>query len=334
MPEHNKQNMEYVGVIKVRSEDLGYARDELVNCGRCGRANPPDRSACIYCGTEAAGSSRVESRSPEGFRKPEAWENGFNVVLLGAADDHNVPATARFLDRDPGVIESALGAKGRVPIARLESEEEARAFGEHLHKFGLSTTIVSDVKLKSLRPNIRLRTVNFEGEVISATDFNTLERMSVSVDDIELMVSGRLFESRSNTIKKAKGKGQRKALSASETSSDESILDIYVRGLERGWRVRSKGFDFSGLGTSKSLLASENFQSLIEKLRANQPSARYLDEYSDVREVISEVWPDEIRTDFEGLKRAGIWKTGFSKQVITNNFDQFDRYSRLQWLLK
>ena len=37
---------------RVQTENLAFAPEEMVPCTGCGRANPPNRRACIYCAGE------------------------------------------------------------------------------------------------------------------------------------------------------------------------------------------------------------------------------------------------------------------------------------------
>jgi len=326
------KDLDYVGGIKVRTEDVGYAPAELVECGRCGRANPPTRESCLYCGAAAAAPGDRDAGRPLDLRALEAWENGFNVILRPSADNAGVRSAATLLDMDASLLERAARADSFIPLARVASEIDAQKIGSQLERLGLNTVIVNDVTLKAAQPNIRIRAMEFERETITATDFNTFEKMSAPAGDLALIVCGTIHESRSESIEQAKRKGQKRSLSSSETASDEPIMDIYFRGLSRGWQVRSKGFDFSVLGTEKGLLAADNFDRLKINLLLFQPSARLLDDHRIIRDLIAQVWPDEVRTDFEGIKSAGLWKAGFSKKVISNNFEQFNRYSRLQWL--
>ncbi|MBK9155979.1 MAG: hypothetical protein IPM25_17505 [Chloracidobacterium sp.] len=332
MDRSNPKDLEYVGGIKVRSEEVGYSPAELVKCARCGRANAPDKANCIYCGSAAADRRAGASEHRIELLPLEAWESGFNVVLRTCADGADLRTAATLLGRETAAIERAAKTDSHIPVARLGSKGEAEALTGQLERCGLDAIVVSDVELRQAEPNIRLRGIEFDVGTITATDFNTLDRISAPAAGLMLIVCGTIHESRSESIEQAKKKGHRKSLSNSETGSDLRVMDVYFEGLSRGWQIRSNGFDFSCLGDAKGMLAAENLDRLKQVLLASGSRAQVLDDHDDVRGLIAEVWPDEVRKDFEGIKHAGLWKAGFSKKVISNNFEQFNRYSRLQRL--
>ena len=60
----------------------GFAPGEMVACEACVRANPPTRMNCLYCGAVLpVGEAGQDLRRPT-LRALEAWEQGFNVVLV------------------------------------------------------------------------------------------------------------------------------------------------------------------------------------------------------------------------------------------------------------
>src|SRR6187549_3439501 len=71
--------------LPLRSEEIGFAPDELVACAECGKPNAPNRGTCLYCGAKREGFAGDEKLE---IRELEDWENGFNVILLdtGEAD--------------------------------------------------------------------------------------------------------------------------------------------------------------------------------------------------------------------------------------------------------
>ncbi len=111
------------------------------------------------------------------------------------------------------------------------------------------------------------------------------------------------------------------------------LIDIYSADTEQGWRITTKGFDFSTLGKEKTLLAADNVRLLLERVKHFAPNALVADEYPELIGLLDEVWEIERRTDFGGLKRTGVWRAGFAKVARTSNLEQFGRYSRLQRIL-
>ncbi|NOT47915.1 MAG: hypothetical protein HOP17_09245, partial [Acidobacteria bacterium] len=123
------------------------------------------------------------------------------------------------------------------------------------------------------------------------------------------------------------------AILETATSTDDLVVDLYGSADEQGWRIMAKGFDFSGLGSEKALLAGDNMTRLLGKIRTFASAAKFVDEYGQVAGALSAVWEVDRRKDFEGLNRIGIWKSGFSSVVSTSNLEQFSKYSRLQRVL-
>src|SRR5215218_7675150 len=68
--------------LPIRSEEIGFSQDAMIDCEKCGRANPPDRADCLYCGTVIEGA---DSKARLEVRGLESWENGFNVIVTGRA---------------------------------------------------------------------------------------------------------------------------------------------------------------------------------------------------------------------------------------------------------
>ena len=151
-------------------------------------------------------------------------------------------------------------------------------------------------------------------------------------EDVALIVAGVIVESKTEAIEKRK-KSERKVLSETATSSDDLLIDLYITGEPAGYRITTKGFDFSTLGTEKGLLAVENIRRLLERLKEFAPAATSVDEFGERMNTLSLVWDVDRRTDFEGLKRTGVWKAGFANVMRTSNLEQFTKYSRLQRIM-
>ncbi len=330
--EGDGKDREIVGDQKVRSEEIEFRTDQLIVCPKCGRSNPPDRAGCLYCGTAIEIAADRPDVLKLNLRALESWENGFNIVSIPPAVDVDVAATAKYLRCEPDLIEQIVGAASPLPVARIESEREAEMATKYLSRLGWNLRIISDVSLKVLKPNIRLRSLEFLGGAVQATLFNTGEKQVVGSDGIALIVAGTIVESKTESVQKGK-KGDKKVLSETATSSDELLIDFYGADETQGWRILTKGFDFSGLGSEKSMLAVENIQRLLEKLKAFAPGAIFADDYRRVMQPLAMIWDVEKRTDFQGIKKTGVWRSGFSNVVKTSNLEQFSKYSRLQRIL-
>jgi len=144
-----------------------------------------------------------------------------------------------------------------------------------------------------------------------------------------LIVSGAIFQKAVESTESRK-KGESKILDATETASDESLIDIYGQHDAHGYRILTKGFDFSCLGAEKGILARENIKKLAGKLRSAAPNAKFVDDYLAVRNVLGAIWEIEQRKDSQGLTRQRFGKFDLSNISSSNNLQQFTKYSRLQ----
>jgi hypothetical protein len=238
--------------------------------------------------------------------------------------------------RDDGfekeVLQKILEIRKPLPILRCETAKEAEILQKHLRDSGLHTLIISDEKLAPENPPKRLRAMHFREGYIILTIFNTNETLAVRVEDLNLIVSGSIFEKTIESTE-ARKKGESKILNATETASDESLVDIYAETDANGYRILTKGFDFSCLGAEKGILARENIKGLERKLQSAAPQARPVDDYLSVRNLLGEIWEIEQRRDSQGLTRQRFGKFDLSSVSSSSNLQQFTKYSRLHWQL-
>ena len=315
--------------MQIQAENIAFKADEMIACAKCGKANPPNRASCLYCATpiELPEERRLEAKL--NLRPLENWEKGFNIVFMPSADDRDTAGMASYLSIDRGVLREMLSATRPFPIARIESEAEAVIAVQQLGKFGLLATIVGDEILQADKLPIRLRGIEFRDSSIVVTAFNTGEKTEIGSEDVRMVVAGSVIESKRESVEKRKKKGT-KLLQEIETASDEKLLDFYCGSDMIGFRVPTKGFDFSCLGAEKGLLAAENMDRLLERLFKFSPTAKMIEEYGAVANVLSTVWELDRRKDFQGLTRTGIGRAGFGNVVWTSNLTQFTKDSRLQ----
>lgn len=325
-----KSSPEWLRNLPTRSEDVGYSPDELRSCEKCGKPNAPNRASCLYCGAEFAGASpRIE------IRDVESWENGYNVVLVGPGDadiDRAAGLLGSTLGVEAGVLRALLTSGRSLPLARVESEEVASAIERSLDELSITTRSISDGQLAATTPHVRLRGIEFRDDELAMTLFNSDDLAVLARENLALIVTGVIYESRTQAIEKRK-RGQTKTLSESQTSSDQPFIDIYSRRDAVGWRIPSNGFDFSCLGEDKSLLAGENLERLAAKLGGFAPSAKFVDDYLDVRPLLEHAWPSEHRREGFGFQRSGFARKDLSSLKTSSNLTQVNKYSRLQWHL-
>lgn len=321
-------DLERLRELPTRAEEIGFAADALLPCTKCGRANAPNRGECIYCGTRLDGSTAEERID---VHELENWENGFNVVVLGS-DVGDIGAAAAMLagviGNETEVFESILREAGPLPIARLESERHATILVERLQVHGVDASLIPDDALATNAPPIRLRGLEFTDGAIMLQPFAGGPNVRLSADELALIVSGLLIESKTESIEKRKRKVTT-TVSETRMSSDETVIDLYSASDRIGYRVPTNGFDFSCLGQAKSLLASENMSRLISRLRDFAPRAEFV-EYADVRNLLEHCWPVESRKDALGFKRSGFGRKDLASVFTTNNSSQLLKYSRLR----
>jgi hypothetical protein len=280
----------------------------------------------MYCGVglEGVGITRFD------IREPESWENGFNVILVEARDadvDQAVAFLVSVLREERENAKATLTSGKTLPLARVESEEQAAGIAEKLQAVGVKTMVVADTALQSNTPPTRLRSLSFEGEELKLELFSNGEIRSLMNRKLALIVPGMIIERRTESVERRKLRGA-KTVSETEMSSDEPLIDIYSNSEPAGWRIPATGFDFSCLGSAKSLIVSENMKRLVAKLVEFSPTATVVDDYMAVRSTLEHAWPNEARKDSEVL---GLKGKEFARRLTTTNSTQFTKYSRLQW---
>jgi hypothetical protein len=335
MQEDNQQpgDDEFLKNLPVQTEDIAFKPEELILCAKCGRTNPPTRLKCVYCGGELELSAEQSAKIAPSLRKLENWENGFNLIYLPKnenIDDDEAAKIAKFLSVEKEVLQAIFEAQKPLPVARTESGKEAEILQNRLGESGLEIRIISDETLAAENLPRRLRGLEFFDDKILLILFNNDEVEEINAEDLTLIVPGAIFQKAVESTEKRK-KGESKILETSETASDEILIDIYTKNDATGYRILTKGFDFSCLETEKGILARENIKKLVAKLQTAAPNAQLIADYPAVRSVLGNVWEIEQRKDSKGLTRQRFGKFDLSNISSSNNVQQFTKYSRLQW---
>ena len=299
----------------IQSENIAFSPDEMATCGKCGRKNAPDRPSCIYCGERLAAG--VESLA-EG-RAAEDWEPAFNVIITGGGTATHELANA-----------ASVHGVG-LPFARLAESQDADATAAELGERGISVRVVPDSLLAVEWPPVRLSSIEFGDRELRFADRNTGEVTVSAIADIALVVIGILFSSRVDTMEKRKRGADAKRLDESTATDHEPVIDIYVAGDARGFRVSCNGFDFRCLGDEMTMFAAKNMTLLVEHLRRVLPDAKFVECYRELRPLLETVWPTTIRREAQGIVRSGLGQKGFGRSEISSNAEQFDRFSRTQF---
>lgn len=294
--------------LPIQSESIAFKPEQMVLCKNCGKANPPTRSCCLYCSEALQVSAEHLHLTKPHLRKLENWEKGFNIIYLPAIEgcsEQELSNITQLLSIDAEVLPQIPGLKTPVPLARLESAKEAENAIKNLAQSGLRFSIVSDEMLQADKSPVRLRGLEFGEGSLSLTAFNTGENKRLSRAELLLVVTGAIFESKIESVEKRKKK-EIKVLNEAHTSSDETVIDLYTCYDQAGYRIPSKGFDFSCLGAEKGLLAAENMRKLVSKLREFAQTAKFVEDYLANREILDTVWEIDRRKDFNGLQRTGF----------------------------
>ncbi len=334
----NNQNPDAEDFLKnlpLQAEEIGFKRDEMVACRKCGRASAPNRLKCMYCGAALEIYADQTDKIKPNLRKLENWEQGFNLIYLPNDEQISAETTAqiaKLIGHEREFVQKILDARKPLPVLRCETEREAEILQNRLGETGLRTSVVSDEALAADAAPKRLRNLEFRDNYIFLTHFNTNEIEVINLEDLNLIVSGAIFQKAVESTE-ARKKGESKILDATETASDESLIDIYTAKNAIGFRILTKGFDFSCLGAEKGILARENIKKLAARLEVLAPTVQVVDDYLAVRNVLGEIWEVEQRTDSQGLKRPRFGKFDLSNVSTSNNLQQFTKYSRLQWRL-
>src|SRR6059058_6110468 len=112
-----------IGVaISQESKTRSFAAGELINCDECARANPPTRSACLYCGAVLA--TTADQLEVTALAASEAQttpsSDGSYVVLIPRETDQIEESIATqlasLLQVKSTELQNALGAGGAVAL--------------------------------------------------------------------------------------------------------------------------------------------------------------------------------------------------------------------------
>jgi len=319
--------------LPVQSENVHFKPDEMNNCAKCERLNPPTRLNCFYCGGELVVTEAQSKFIKPNLRKLEIWEKGFNVIYTPNQpfDETKLADAAKLLNLEKEILEKISKANNPLPLARAESQREAEVVQTRLRESAIETFVLSDEALAVEEPPRRLRGIEFSDEKLNLILFNQNETAEIQLEDLALIVTGSVSERKIAATEKYNKKGENKILDSSETASDEVLIDVYQRRDSTGFRVYSKGFNFSCLGAAKEILAKDNIKKLAGKLCEYAPEAKYVDDYLLNRIVLADIWEVEQKADSQGLKREGFGKFNLCSVTTVSNLSQFTKYSRLQW---
>lgn len=320
-----------------------FAPAEMVTCNECLRANPPTRSICLYCSAVLPVSRNAHAEAPreatgqiDQIDQPANPSDVGYVVLApnqtNAVAESSLAAIASLLHLRTNEMEIAVGAGCAVPLARVASSEQAALLADKLRALGIGVDTVREDTLRLDLPCRKIRALEISDDGLAATPMNG-GKAGARWDDLILIVTGRLLVNHVE-VEERQRRGRPKPLDTRELSSDEPVVDLYMRSDEPGWRISSSSFDFSCLGTEKAKTAFENFTTLINLLRARAPKIGVDDSYRSLRALLRNVWPLEPQTRKGEWRRSGAGKVDVSTVTTIDNEIQFNSYSRLRQRLK
>ncbi len=310
--------------------EIGFRPDEMSACEKCGRVNPPNRAACLYCGASIAAVDPSQIRLTP--RVLENWEKGFNVIVISTPNDLDVSAamrTSRNTSIEVDLLRDISAAGAIVPIARVENETEAAIVQANLKNIGFETRFLSDAELSAEKLPVRCRAIRFAKDEIILTPLNRGPETALRKSEICLFVTGAIIELKLETTEKRKRRSTT-VTGESTTSFDMPLLDIYSKTGGAGYRIPGTGFDFSALGADKSIVAAHNLETLTRKLRDFAPDAKFVDDYLRLRQLLDAVWEPDSRKETVGVQRLGFGRKESVAVLTSSNGLQFTKYSRMQ----
>lgn len=308
----------------------GFSPAEMLACLKCGKPNAPTRVSCLYCAAELENLSTGGEAGRLDLTPPEPHENGFSVIILPGASGEARSAAA-VLGRSVDEVGKIVAAGVPFPVARVRNAEIAATLVAHLSNFGFSCATLADPELDVKTPPRRIRGIEFMTDRLRMFDFNTTAVFEATVDDIRLLVAGRHAVSRSTTSENLKrGKADTKKPEESKDQRDEKMLDVYVMGDDRGYRIKTSGFDFSCLGDAKTMFASENIELLAETIKELRAGIVLDSRYIDVRDLLDPVWEPDFHREAQGLHRSGLGRLSRQASDVFDNLNQFTKYSRMR----
>jgi hypothetical protein len=284
------------------------------------RDNAPDLS-----GTEHSGAQAIQEALP-----------GKGVDLLPAPVTYDLTeqqlASALGIELDEARAFVAAGKP--VPVARSQSRQEAELIAALIRTCGMAASVIPDQDLNLGTDLLRARRIELGSAEVQV--HHAGGRLTLMASEINLMVVGMLRNNRTDYTEGIAGmRGQSGAvLDSFEYRSEEILLDVYGGSLDQSFRILSDAFDYSGLLSPLSFRSELNFKASVEAL-SRATGAVVDSDFARLRRLLARAWPERTRSESRGVKRAGLaYRLVAKSSLISTNRDQFDRYSRLRFVMK
>jgi hypothetical protein len=306
---------------------------DVTNCPACSRRTPAARAKCLYCGASLP-VTKIETAPTQ--RILEEYERAFNAVIEpshSTRDEHTEARLAVALQIELDEAQAFVAAQKRIPVARCQNRQEAELIAALIRTCGLGCLVVPDEELRLETELTRARKILVVGDNLNIR--HSGGEIVVPLAEIRLMVLGSLKNTQMNFSEKAVGsrRNSGSVLDTAEFRSNEALLDVYATNLQKSFRIRADGFDYSDLVSPLAFRVEVNFQEAVHALLQVAKNATFDSDFSRIRSLLSRAWPERSRTESRGVKRAGIgFKAVTQASIISDNRDQFERYSRLMFL--
>lgn len=301
-------------------------------CPRCQRRTPAARGECIYC-AEPLPFSSIESAPPQ--RNIDTGELAFNAILepRGSFANETVLESLAFaLQLEMAEARALIDCPGPVPIARSQTRQEAEMICALVRSCGCRAAVMADEEMRLQDELLRARRLAIVGTEICVT--HSGGTLVLARSEVRLLVFGELSNKRIDYIE---GIGEKRraagVLDSSEYRSEETMLDVYAESLNRSFRIKSDSFDYSGLVSPLSFRSDLNFKSAVSALGEALPHATVENNFGRMGRLLERAWPERTRKETHGFKRTGLsFRSVAQASAISDNRDQFERYSRLLFL--
>jgi hypothetical protein len=267
---------------------------------------------------------------------PANPDPGFYVVLTPGQttnlNESTLAETAAVLGLKTTDVGIVLGLDRPVPLAGTATREQAEMIVDRLVALGFKVGILREDTSSLDLPIRAVRSLALTADGLAAAVLRG-ETIKIPWDDLVLIVIGRLVVKRVETEERRRRSGA-KPLDSRSFFSDEPVMDLYTRSDEGGFRIRSGSFDFSCLGSEKSVTAFENFTKLLNFLSLRAPNVEVCDAHRSLRSVLENIWPIESQTSKEGRRRSGSGNADVATVTTIDNEIQFNSYSRVRQQVK
>ncbi len=288
---------------------------------------------CMYCGAELATTTAPTEVSSlvASHEQTASSADGSYVVLIpdeiDRIEESTVTQLASLLQAKPTELQNALGAGGPLPLQLAKTADAAGKLADDARALGLNVVTVSETELNSDSSFRKVRALEMSDHSLTGLSVTSGEKFAAAWNDIVLIVGGRLITTQLEV--KEQRRARQEPSDGWQISSEESVIDIWMRSNGDAWRIFVNTFDFSCLGSMKSLTAFENAKALLQIFRERAASAQINESYARMRPMLVSVWPLEKKTRNSQLRHKGLGRRDITTVTTTDNETQFNNYSRL-----